>query len=609
MAERIKEPVNNGVAKVPAIMQLEALECGAVCLAMVLAYYEKWIPIEKVRADCGVSRDGSNAGNIANAARYYGLEPMPYSYELEDIKNYATFPCIIHWKFNHFVVLKGFKHNHAYINDPARGSRVVDMKTFDESFTGVCIEFVPKKDFEPSGEERKALSYIKGRLKNYTKTISLMAAIGAVLSVVQIMKTAMSGVFIDSLLSGNRPEWVKPYFTIMIIICLVQIVTSLINSLYSIIARGKIDVMGSSSFMWKMLRLPIDFFSQRLPGDLVNRSQSNQRITAVLILQFAPLALDFAAMVFYLALMIQYNLHSRSCNPAKFTEIYHSRLKYKAEKNPLQAPLKIVLNSTYGAMKDRYNPLYDPRQANRVCVHGQLLLLDLMEHLEAVGAEIIQSNTDGVLVKMPSEYLVTDEFKEFFFNLIDDVAWEWEQRTRLKLEFDEFTKVYQKDVNNYVMVMEDGSYKSKGGYVKKLGALDYDLAIVNKAVTEYLLHGTPVEATISACNDLKSFQMVARCSGKYSGFLWGSEVLNERTVRVFASKNHAHGGLVKIHAGTGKPAKVASTPEHCFIVNSDVNGKKVPPNLDKKWYCDLALKRLNDFGVRTNGTIQRVSGN
>lgn len=309
----------------------------------------------------------------------------------------------------------------------------------------------------------------------------------------------------------------------------------------------------------------------------------------------------------YPSLMIRYSLMSRNVpNPAKFEEIYHSRLKYKAEKNPLQAPLKIVLNSTYGGMKDKHNPLCDPRQANRVCVYGQLLLLDLMEHLENVGAEIIQSNTDGVLVRMPDDWglFYGNEREDAFFYVIDDVAHEWEKRTGLKLEFDEFNKVYQKDVNNYVMVMPDGSYKSKGGYVKKLGALDYDLAIVNKAVTDYLIHGTPVEATVNACNDLKSFQMVSRCSGKYSGFLHGSERVTERTVRVFASKDSTDAGLVKIHVKTGKPAKVASTPTHCFIVNDDINGEDVPAKLDKCWYIDLALKRLNDFGVRQNGTIQ-----
>lgn len=316
------------------------------------------------------------------------------------------------------------------------------------------------------------------------------------------------------------------------------------------------------------------------------------------------LNMDVASL--YPSLMLRYDLHSRSCNPAKFTEIYNSRLKYKAEKNPLQAPLKIVLNSTYGAMKDKFNPLCDPRQSNRVCVHGQLLLLDLMERLEEIGASVIQSNTDGVLVKMPVGF---EGGEDGFFDAVDDVAHEWESRTGLVLEFDEFVRVYQKDVNNYVFVMPDGSFKSKGGYVKKQGALDYDLGIVNSAIVHYLVSGTPIEATVNACNDLKAFQMVARCSGKYSGFLHGSRRLNERTVRVFASRDASDRGLSKIHATTGKNAKVASTPEHCFIVNESVNGLTVPPKLDKGWYIELARKRLNDFGVRNNGTVQGIFGN
>lgn len=311
----------------------------------------------------------------------------------------------------------------------------------------------------------------------------------------------------------------------------------------------------------------------------------------------------------YPSLMIRYDLHSRSCKPEKFTEIYHQRLAYKKEKNPLQAPLKIVLNSTYGAMKDTYNPLYDPRQSNRVCVYGQLLLLDLMEHLEPF-CEIIQSNTDGVLVKMPDDvpasYLIQDyEARcDAFYKVIDEVAWEWEQRTGLVLEFDEFSTIYQKDVNNYIMVAPDGSYKSKGAYVKKLGALDYDLAVVNRAVTDYMVHGTPVETTITACGNLKDFQMVARCSGKYAGFEYMGRRLNERTVRVFAAKDRRLGGIVKVHSGTGRPAKVAGTPEHCMLINHDINGEKVPPELDLQWYIDLACKRLEDFGVRRYGTIQ-----
>lgn len=309
----------------------------------------------------------------------------------------------------------------------------------------------------------------------------------------------------------------------------------------------------------------------------------------------------------YPSLMIRYNLHSRSCNPQKFNDIVSLRLKYKREKNPLQAPLKIVINGTYGAMKDKNNPLYDPRQANNVCVYGQLLLLDLMEHLEPY-CEIIQSNTDGILIKMPD-----GQNPDEFYSLVDDIAFEWESRTGLKLEFDEYKRVLQKDVNNYVIVDFEGHYKSKGAYVKKLGTLDYDLPIVNKALIEFMVNGVPVEKTISKCDELKEFQQVKKISGKYDcilhGVFWDSVgkkkvvnlskafKVNEKCVRVFASKNQSDGGLMMIHAKTKNPAKISETPEHAFLYNEAIEGVKCPNQLNKGWYIELAKKRLKDFGV------------
>lgn len=292
----------------------------------------------------------------------------------------------------------------------------------------------------------------------------------------------------------------------------------------------------------------------------------------------------------YPSLMIRYNLLSRSCNPAKFKDIVETRLRYKHEKNPLQAPLKIVINGTYGASKDANNPLYDPLQANNVCVYGQLLLLDLIEHLEPY-AEIIQSNTDGILIKMPD-----GQNEDEFYNLIDDIAHEWEERTGLVLEFDEYKKVFQKDVNNYVIVDSDGKYKSKGAYVKKLSELDYDLPIVNKALINFMVNGVPVENTILNCSDLKEFQQVKKISSKYDYILHGSKILNEKTVRCFASKDVFHGGLYKRHATTKRIAKMEGTPENCFLVNDSVNGVGCPDELNKQWYIDVAKKRLKDFG-------------
>lgn len=299
----------------------------------------------------------------------------------------------------------------------------------------------------------------------------------------------------------------------------------------------------------------------------------------------------------YPSLMIRYDLISRSCNPEKFKDIVATRLRYKAEKNPLQAPLKIVINGTYGASKDRNNPLYDPRQANRVCVYGQLLLLDLIEHLEDAGAVIIQSNTDGVLVKMPD-----GEDPDVFYARMDDTAHEWEEHTGLTLEFDEYVKVFQGDVNNYIIVAEDGHWKSKGAFVKELGDLDYDLSIVNQAVVDRLVKDIPIEDTISGCDELWRFQMVKRASSKYRCLMHGYTVLAEKTVRAFASKRLADDSLYKVHKN-GSIAKVGGTPEHCRLVNGEVKGAKVPDWLDRQWYINLAYDRITKFIVKKENML------
>ena len=314
---------------------------------------------------------------------------------------------------------------------------------------------------------------------------------------------------------------------------------------------------------------------------------------------------------YYPALMIEYGFLSRSVSdPEKYRKIRDTRLKLKAEKNPMEAPYKIVLNSTYGAMKDHNNNLYDPLQANNVCVGGQLLLLDLMEHLEG-HCKLIQSNTDGLLIKLNYE----DDF-----DTIDDLCAEWEQRTRMNLEFEEYSRVYQKDVNNYVIVDENNYIKSKGAYVKKLTALTYDLAIVNKAVVDYLIKGTPVEETINGTTDLRPFQKIVKISSKYSHGLYnptveiikerndkghllpvkkfsGGEIQKEKCFRVFASLRDGDGGIFKVKNQTKNPEKFANTPEKCFILNDKVIYTPIPDYLDRQWYIDLANQRLQDFGV------------
>ena len=293
---------------------------------------------------------------------------------------------------------------------------------------------------------------------------------------------------------------------------------------------------------------------------------------------------------FYPSLMIEYGFLSRNVRHAeKFKEIYDIRVELKKEgKKKEQAPYKIVLNSTYGASKDKYNNLFDPLQANNVCINGQLLLLDLIEHVtdKIPGAKLIQSNTDGVMFKLPNEETI---------DIYKDVCKEWETRTRMGLEHDLIKKVIQKDVNNYIIVMDNGKIKSKCAYVKSLNSLDYDLPIVNKALMEYFISGIPVEETINNCNDLIEFQKVVKVSSKYKFSLYGDQVLNENILRVFASRSRRDPGVYKLKKYKDTKDKIGGTPERCFIENGDIKGIKVPRKLDKQWYIDTAKKRIKDF--------------
>lgn len=310
------------------------------------------------------------------------------------------------------------------------------------------------------------------------------------------------------------------------------------------------------------------------------------------------LNMDVASL--YPSLMIRYGLLSRNVrDPEKYTEIKNERIRLKKLHDPLQAVLKIVLNSTYGVMKDKNNALYDPRQANRVCVYGQLLLLDLIEKLEPY-AEVIQSNTDGVLIKMPENVPgnLLNNAEDVWYSLIDDIAYEWEKRTGLQLEFDEYTEIYQKDVNNYVVIAEDGHYKSKGAYVKGLSDIDYgDFPIINEALIQYMVKKIPIETTILNCNELKKFQYVAKITSKYKCILHGEREIKEKCIRVFASTLPGDKGVSKVSVRTGKPEKISNSPEKCFLYNENINGVPCPSKLNKQWYIKKAKERLENFGV------------
>lgn len=303
-------------------------------------------------------------------------------------------------------------------------------------------------------------------------------------------------------------------------------------------------------------------------------------------------------------------------NPENFEFIHGSNIKFKkAGDKKARQPFKIMDNAISGQMKRKSSALYDPMSNNSICINGQMLLLDLVEHLEPY-VDLIQNNTDGLVIK------VRDYDRDF--DLIDDIVWEWEERTGMRMDFDAFLdgEIFQKDVNNYMLIDHDtGAMKVKGEYLKKLGELDYDLPIVNKAIVDYMSKNIPVEQTIMECDLLKEFQMVRKISSKYTSILHGGywetykqinpksgrmktfkrftgnrKRLNEKCVRIFASLNKNDGGVWKVK-GENKIEKMEDSPEHAFIFNDEVNDAKCPINLDKQWYISLANRRLKGFGV------------
>ena len=307
MKKAIKQPVTRGRAKVPVIIQMEALECGAACLAMIMAYYDKWVPLEQLRVDCGVSRDGSNAKNVLVAARSYGFDAGGYRLEPEDLVKRGTFPCIIHWNFNHFVVLCGFHGGKAILNDPARGTVAVPMEEFDKSFTGVCLAITPGKNFVPGGKPKSVWKFARSRLAGTGAAVTFVVLSSLITVLLDIIRPGFSRIFLDRLLTQQNPQWFYPFLTGLTVISAIQVLVSAVQTVYSNKLDGKMAVIGNMTFLWKVLHLPMEFFSQRMAGDIQSRQNANTAIAGSLINTFAPLALNVLMMLFYLVVMIRYS--------------------------------------------------------------------------------------------------------------------------------------------------------------------------------------------------------------------------------------------------------------------------------------------------------------
>lgn len=327
MDKKIKEPIINGVAKTPVIMQMEALECGAAALAMVLAYYEKWIPLEQVRLDCGVSRDGSNAKNLMTAARRYGLDAEGFKVEPEELRDGGQFPCILHWEFNHFVVCSGFKGDKVYINDPAKGSLVIGMEELDRAFTGVCIMFEPNGSFEPSGSRKTVLKFVKEHMSGTTAAVAFVFMATLIATGLEVATAGFSRVFMDYLLPGHNDSLLFKFMVGLGILTALKVLVDIIKTVYSLRLNGKMAVVGNTSYMWHVLRLPMEFFAQRTAGDILLRQKTNASVASSMVNSVAPLLLNFIMLIFYFVVMLRYSpLLTVVGVTAVFINIFVSRL-------------------------------------------------------------------------------------------------------------------------------------------------------------------------------------------------------------------------------------------------------------------------------------------
>ena len=294
------------VKNVPVIMQMEMVECGAASLGMVMAYYKKWLPLEQLRKDCGVSRDGCSAKQLLLAGRSYGMEANAYKLDEDELQELA--PAIIHWNFNHFVVYKGKKGGVHYLNDPGRGKVKVSQEEFDRSFTGIALSFEPTGAFQPGGSRASILGFVKRRLKNTWAAAFFIFVVGLLSAIVGIATPLFSQVFMDDILSGKNPDWFKPFMAAFIAVIGVNILTAWLRGIYQRKYNAAMAIDANSNFFWHLLRLPMDFFSQRYVGDLILRQKSNQNIAATLVQQLAPLAIQMMLLVLYLTFMLRYSL-------------------------------------------------------------------------------------------------------------------------------------------------------------------------------------------------------------------------------------------------------------------------------------------------------------
>jgi len=286
---------------------MEAVECGAASLCMILGYHGRIVPLEECRAECGVSRDGSKASNVLKAARKYGLEAKGFKYELEDLFG-LEYPCILFWNANHFVVLEGFRGEKVYLNDPAQGPRVISMEELDASFSGVVLTFAKGPDFKPGGEKPSLAGALRRRLIGSEAALSFVLLCGLFLVVPGLVIPTFSRIFVDEFLVAGRATIVKPLLVGMAVTLVLQGFLTWLQQHFLLRLETKLALQTSSNFFNHILRLPVGYFAQRFAGEIGSRVAINDKVASVVSGKLATTAIDCFMIVFYAALMARYSV-------------------------------------------------------------------------------------------------------------------------------------------------------------------------------------------------------------------------------------------------------------------------------------------------------------
>ena len=298
--------MKSNYCKTPTIFQMEATECGAASLAMICAYWGKHVPLEQMRVETGVSRDGCNAKNIMRAARRFGMECHAYRKEPDSLKT-LEMPCLIHWNFNHFVVLEGFKGDSAYLNDPAIGRRKLTMEELDEGFTGVVLTFKPTDSFEKEKKENTLLPLVLKRLDGQKEALAQLICLGLLLILPGLILPVLSQLFLDEILGSGGVPWFGQFLGFMAATILFRTLLELYRAKLLRNMQNKLVLLSARGFLSKLFRLPVNFFEQRSAGDLVGRIENNDNVNVFITGNLAGIVLDIFVAVFYLVLLLTYN--------------------------------------------------------------------------------------------------------------------------------------------------------------------------------------------------------------------------------------------------------------------------------------------------------------